>query len=862
MTQSNSSAPESAPDSRVRDWIERLADVPTSVRARKLQELARADRACADEVARRLGDVADGEGAGAVGQSLRPGDRVKDYVVLSYLGGGGFGDVYKAERRVPHQQTVALKVIKAGLDTREIVARFSSERQALARMDHPHIARILDGGSTDAGRSFFAMEFVPGQPIAQFADENRLDIDERLDLFQQVCSAIAHAHQKAILHRDIKSNNVLAYHRDGEHIVKVIDFGIAKALTGDRLTEQTFNTPSGAAIGAWTSMSPEQALGNGDIDTRSDVYSLGALLYELLAGCGPFDQESQRCVSDHELRDVICNRQPPTPSTQLTHLTKEQADRLSDRRKLKAEELRRTLRSELALIPLKALKKERGLRYQTVSELSKDIDNFRRGLPLIAAPDGWGYITGKYVWRYRAPLAAAAVFLLLLVGGLIGTSWGLKAARDAEAQARLAEAQARRAEAEAVAERDAARDAMGFVVSIVRASDPMEGDPNQTALVAVLETAAAELERSHAKLPPDIRLELHGLLGRSFHATGRMADACHHLQLALSAEAGRPLSPSRAELRWDYIRSLAELGEADQRAEQAALLVAEANELFGPDDPRTWFYTANTTAAGIDEVNDREAHFISIWARARGVEAEDLLSRWEEQVALIRAAELADDLESAASIIDGEIRPFLSGVELWDRGVAFAMIEVAGWLHQRGDKLAANAIYREAESLIREVSGDDSLYTGALMIERAGFQSSVGLLDEAETGLIEALQKGEGQVASNHVRRIKGLVILAEVYLQQGRYGDAQLVLSELDQIDKQFGNNLENTRAYDLRRAAIKVDLLHAAGKCDEAARLASSVLADVSPVDVAMPDMIAGLRRHAQRCRAEAESGAQAAA
>jgi serine/threonine protein kinase len=242
------------------------------------------------------------------------------YHVLGVIGEGGMGTVYKAEQREPFRRLVAIKVIKLGCDTRDVLARFDSERQALARMDHPHIARAIDAGTTDAGRPYFVMEYVPGTPITQFCDTNKLAISRRLELFIQVCEAIAHAHLKAIIHRDIKASNVLAYMLDGQPVAKVIDFGVAKAMTTDRLTSRTFNTAFGQVVGTYDSMSPEQAVGSEDIDTRTDVYALGVLLYELLAGAKPFDDATLARTSDTEVRRIIREVEPATPSSRLSNL--------------------------------------------------------------------------------------------------------------------------------------------------------------------------------------------------------------------------------------------------------------------------------------------------------------------------------------------------------------------------------------------------------------------------------------------------------------------------------------------------------------------------------------------------------------
>ena len=351
--------------------------------------------------------------------------------VLEHLGKGGWGTVYKAEQRRPVKRLVALKLINLGVDTPEVVARFESERQALARMDHPHIAKIYEAGSTKSGRPYFIMEFVPGEPITDFADRNRLTIAARLDLFQQVCRAINHAHMKAIIHRDIKAGNVLAWMHDGKPTAKVIDFGIAKALTGDRLTEQTFNSYRGQVLGTYESMSPEQASGSADIDTRTDVYSLGVLLYELLGGTKPLDPKKLTEAADDEVKRIIQQVEPERPSTRLSGLGQEAA-KIAISRRSSIVALSRQLRKELEWIPLMALRKERDRRYASPLQLAEDLDNYLEGHRLLAGPESTAYRVRKFVSRNKASLASLAAIFVLLVGGIVATSLLATRANHAE----------------------------------------------------------------------------------------------------------------------------------------------------------------------------------------------------------------------------------------------------------------------------------------------------------------------------------------------------------------------------------------------------------------------------------------------
>jgi eukaryotic-like serine/threonine-protein kinase len=374
--------------------------------------------------------------------------QIGQYRVLELLDSGGMGEVYKAERRHPIRRIVALKMIKLGFDSREVIARFESERQALARMDHPHIAKVLDAGISDTGRPYFVMEYVPGVPITKFCDDNKLSIKDRLLLFTQACDAISHAHTKMIIHRDIKAANVLAYVHEEKPEVKIVDFGIAKAVAGDRLTDLTFNTEHGRIIGTYDTMSPEQADGSPDIDSRTDVYSLGVLLYELLTGIKPFDQRNFAHVADVEIKRIIREVEPSRPSTRLTSLGDEAA-RLAELRQAKLESLTKQLRSELEWIPLKAMRKERARRYESPLLLKEDIENYLARKPLAAGPERATYRLRKFVQRRSLSLSMFAIVTVLLA---LGATLYLSRIRAEQSKttAALLEAERKRSEAQRV----------------------------------------------------------------------------------------------------------------------------------------------------------------------------------------------------------------------------------------------------------------------------------------------------------------------------------------------------------------------------------------------------------------------------
>jgi serine/threonine protein kinase/tetratricopeptide (TPR) repeat protein len=366
------------------------------------------------------------EGAGTV---------IGPYKLLEQIGEGGFGVVFMAEQQEPIRRKVALKVLKPGMDSKQVIARFEAERQALALMDHPHIAKVLDAGQTDSGRPYFVMDLVKGLPITDFCDQSQLTAKERLELFVHVCQAVQHAHQKGVIHRDIKPSNVLVTLQDGTPLVKVIDFGIAKAL-GQQLTDKTLFTGFAQLIGTPLYMAPEQAaFSNVDVDTRSDIYSLGVLLYELLTGTTPFTKERLQEAGYDEMRRIIREEEPPRPSTRLSTMGQEAAT-VSTQRRSDPKRLSQLFRGELDWIVMKALEKDRNRRYETANGFAMDVQRYLHDEPVLACPPSGWYRFRKFARRNKRALAVAGMvlFFIALLGAGIGWVAQDRAVRQGETE--------------------------------------------------------------------------------------------------------------------------------------------------------------------------------------------------------------------------------------------------------------------------------------------------------------------------------------------------------------------------------------------------------------------------------------------
>jgi serine/threonine protein kinase/predicted negative regulator of RcsB-dependent stress response len=429
-----------------------------------------------------------------------PGTVIGPYKLLEQIGEGAFGIVFMAEQTQPVRRKVALKVLKPGMDTRQVVARFEAERQALALMDHPNIARVLDGGQTPGGRPYFVMELVKGQPLMEYCDQAQLSTRERLELFVHLCQAVQHAHQKGIIHRDLKPSNVLVTVHDTTAVVKVIDFGVAKAL-GHELTDRTLFTGFAQMIGTPLYMSPEQAGQSGlDVDTRSDIYSLGVLLYELLTGTTPFDKGRFKEVGCEEMRRIICEEEPPRPSTRVSTLGHGERT-VFGHRDDQSRRRSQLIRGELDWIVMKCLEKDRNRRYETANALALDVQRYLRDEPVQACPPSAWYRLGKFSRRNKRPLFTLAVVATALMTGTVASVW--QAQRATQAQA-LAQERLEAAEANLLLARQAVDEMYTQVANELHAQPSMR--PYQRDILVKALRFYEEFARRNRR-DPEIRLD-------------------------------------------------------------------------------------------------------------------------------------------------------------------------------------------------------------------------------------------------------------------------------------------------------------------------------------------------------------------
>jgi len=736
------------------------------------------------------------------GKDIVPGELLDGkYKLLEELGSGGMGVVYLAEQVDPVRRRVALKIIKLGMDTRQVVARFETERQALAVMDHPNIAKVLDAGATGTGRPYFVMELARGIPITDYCDRHKLSTRDRLRLFIAVCQAAQHAHQKGVIHRDLKPSNILVVVQDDRPVPKIIDFGIAKA-TDHRLARQTLFTEQGQLIGTPEYMSPEQAEMSGlDVDTRTDVYSLGVILYELLAGALPFEAGKLRSAGFGEIQRIIRETEPPKASTRLSTLKDTQV-KIAEQRGTDPGSLLKLLRGDLDWITMKAMAKDRTHRYSTASELAADIERYLRHEPVSAGPPSTAYRIRKYIRRHKLGVAAAAVVMLAVLIGTAGTTIGL--------------VRAVRAEKKAVEEAATAKRVSDFLVDLFQVSDPGEARGNTITAREILDKGAAQIDRG-LEDQPSVRARLVETIGTVYRSLGLYDRAISMLEKAL--EITRGVYGNDHLIVADALHNLGIVYDDQGKYEEAASLFRQSLEIrekkLGPDDPEV-ARSLNSLAivywnqGKFEDAEPLLERSLAIKEKALGPDAPDLANtlinlgvlkhsqrKYDEAETLFKRAlvisekklgadhpDLGTILNNLGSLYEDQGRRadaepmYLRSLAIWEKAlgpdhpdVAIAVHNLAN-LYRNLDRFAeAEPLYLRSLAIWEKTLEPDHPYIAISLRERANLYRDQGRFDEAEELYRRSLrifEKNPDENRSNIIETLENhIILLRKMYREE-----------------------------------------------------------------------------------------------
>ncbi len=742
----------------------------------------------------------------------KPGDTIGRYKLLQKIGEGGGGVVYMADQTQPVKRRVALKVIKLGMDTRQVVARFEAERQALAMMEHPNIASILDAGATEGGRPYFVMELVRGVPITTFCDEHKLGTRERLELFLQVCAAVQHAHQKGIIHRDLKPGNVLVTMMEDRPLPKVIDFGIAKATHQD-LTEKTLFTQHGNFVGTPTYMSPEQASMTGfDIDTRSDIYSLGVLLYELLAGAPPFDHKSLLSAGYNEMRRIIAEDEPPKPSTRCTE-TRIQSKTATGSKPMKFHLNPSSLKGELDWVVMKAIEKDRTRRYETPNAFAADVERYLKDEPVQAAAPSSAYKFRKFALRNKTAIGVVAGFVLMLVIAVGVSSWQAVRAIHAGKESEKARREAERA-------RERTEDVLTYLTAVLKSPDP-DFDGRKVTVAACLAAAADELE---IRFPdqPERQALLRSVVGSTYYSLGLYPEAIELQDAALKHFLESPDS-DRVET-FDVMHELADsyyaVGRWSESLKLREKVFAFRGKVLGEAHPDTLKSMSELADSYADIGREPEA--------LRMREKELLLSRQtlgeEDPHTLGVMSQLAfsysslgrkaDSLELHSKVFELSKKTF--GAE--HARTMSAMGNLAYSYHAAGRSAEALEFREKVLAHHREKFGEEHPSTLFAMHSLGYSYYGVGRRKEALDLREEVLRLRREKLGPVHVRTLRAMRNLSQSYNDMGRQKEAlKLAHETLDKFRVALGESEKDT----LFATRNLVEILRDSGQLDKAIEL-----------------------------------------
>jgi serine/threonine protein kinase/tetratricopeptide (TPR) repeat protein len=712
------------------------------------------------------------------------GSLIGPYKLLEQIGEGGMGYVFLAEQEKPVRRKVALKLIKPGMDSAQVIARFEAERQALAMMDHPNIARVLEAGTTAAGRPYFVMELVKGVPLTQFCDDRRLTPAQRLELMIPVCQAVQHAHQKGVIHRDLKPSNVLVALYDGVPIPKVIDFGIAKAI-GQKLTEATLHTGFGAIVGTLAYMSPEQAeLNQLDIDTRSDVYSLGVILYELLTGTTPLDRRHLGLAALLEALRVIREEEPPRPSTRLS--TTEELPSIAANRGIEPRKLSALVRGDLDWIVMKALEKDRKARYETASALAQDVRRYLDGDPVEACPPSRGYRLRKFARRHRRGLTAAGIFAAVLVGATAVSTWQAIRATRAERQAVEAAAIERMTTAFFI------NDLLGGADLDLQAISELRPDPDLKVRTLV-DLAAGQIEGKFAGRPL-VEAAVRQRLGTVYRTLGLPAQSRPQHERAYELRRG-----TLGEDHPDTIASERHVSQAEvdlalyDQAEARCRRVLERAVRRDGEGSRS----ADLAEQSLAFCLIRSGRFVEAEGYLRRFLARDHGTSAEARTRRISAkSNLALVLSSRGSMSEAEA---LREEALQDAQrfpgehptIPNLRIGLAHGQTLRGQFVEADRNAREAVRLSRKLFGDRHPITLSSQSTYGDNLLAWGKIDQAEVVLRARFDTAREAFGGESAQAIQAALDLSAVLVRQRRWAEAELMLRQIYEPAKRIGHEL-----------------------------------------------------------------------
>ncbi len=773
------------PAAERRAFLERACGGNQTLRA-QVEELLRAHDEAGDFLKQAAAESPGLGNLGKVGE--KAGDRVGRYKLLQQIGEGGWGVVFMAEQEQPVRRMVALKVVKPGMDTKNVIARFEAERQALALMEHPNIAKVLDAGATETGRPYFVMELVRGIKITDYCDQHSLSTTDRLGLFVQVCHAVQHAHQKGIIHRDLKPSNILVTADEaGAPLPKVIDFGIAKATSGQRLTDKTVFTAFEMLLGTPADMSPEQAaMTNVDVDTRSDIYSLGVLLYELLTSTTPFDPSELLKAGLDEVRRAITLQEPVCPSTRLSTMLDAELATVAQRRQAEAPKLIRAVRGDLDWIVIKALEKDRTRRYETANGLALDVKRYLANETIAARPPSKLYRIQKLVLRNKAFFVGLSAMAVLLVASLVIISASLAqerlARREAEAARQQAEADKRKAEVAAAKSRQVTR----FLEDMLQGVGPSVAlGRDATMLREILERTAACVGRELTNQPA-VEAELRSIIGRLYVEIGNYdrAEEMHRAALAIYQKLSGSESAEAATALADIGVTLWRKGILSETEEVHKHALAIRRKLYGNDHP--------DVAASLNNI-------ANVYRRYGRLAEAEALTR--ESLAIRRKVFGNENLEVADSL----------------RHLSIILGDERKWIE-------SEALAREVLAIRKRLLGEEHTLVATALVDLAWAIGGAGKLDEAEALERYALAMRRKLLGEENPEVAKSLYLVGDRVRQEGKLSESYDILSATLSIQRKLLGKDNPDTLNSMRSLALT---LEAEGKLAEAELMRREALA-----------------------------------